>query len=253
MADVKTLARERTQLFKDLFDGKIPKRVPISVNFPLEFSIQYAGEDLAESQWDTSMLEGIFEKVCENFVSDILPVQALRFPLYYTILGARNFVMSSSGFLQHPEISGLEAEEYDEFIESPYNCIMEKILPRIYTELNTNPVQRSLVMAKAFKAFYDEVNNVTALYEKLIKKYGYSSAGNTNGFVEAPFDFMSDQLRGFRGITGDIRRRADKVAAACEAVTPIMVKGGIPASPSKYGGTFIPLHKCGLSMEILSL
>ncbi|CAB1239469.1 uroporphyrinogen decarboxylase family protein [Clostridium sp. MT-14] len=242
MADVKTLARERTQLFKDLFDGKIPKRVPISVNFPLEFSIQYAGEDLAESQWDTSMLEGIFEKVCENFVSDILPVQALRFPLYYTILGARNFVMSSSGFLQHPEISGLEAEEYDEFIESPYNCIMEKILPRIYTELNTNPVQRSLVMAKAFKAFYDEVNNVTALYEKLIKKYGYSSAGNTNGFVEAPFDFMSDQLRGFRGITGDIRRRADKVAAACEAVTPIMVKGGIPASPSKYGGTFIPLH-----------
>ena len=45
MADIKKLQEERTQLFKDLFDGKIPKRVPISVNFPLEFSIQYAGKE----------------------------------------------------------------------------------------------------------------------------------------------------------------------------------------------------------------
>jgi hypothetical protein len=242
MADIKKLQEERTQLFKDLFDGKIPKRVPISVNFPLEFSIQYAGKDLAKAQWDTSMLGEIFEKICKNFISDVLPVQALRFPVYYKMLGARNFIMSSSGFLQHPEVSGLEAGEYDEFIKSPYNCIMEKVLPRIYTELNTDPVQRSLVMAKAFKAFYDELNNVTVIYEKLIEKYGYSSFGNTNGFIEAPFDFMSDQLRGFKGMTGDIRRRPDKVAAACEAVTPILVKGGIPASPSKYAGTFIPLH-----------
>lgn len=242
MADIKKLQEERTQLFKDLFDGKIPKRVPISVNFPLEFSIQYAGKDLAKAQWDTSMLGEIFEKICKNFISDVLPVQALRFPVYYKMLGARNFIMSSSGFLQHPEVSGLEAGEYDKFIKSPYNCIMEKVLPRIYTELNTDPVQRSLVMAKAFKAFYDELNNVTVIYEKLIEKYGYSSFGNTNGFIEAPFDFMSDQLRGFKGMTGDIRRRPDKVAAACEAVTPILVKGGIPASPSKYAGTFIPLH-----------
>jgi hypothetical protein len=242
MADIKKLQEERTQLFKDLFDGKIPKRVPISVNFPLEFSIQYAGKDLAKAQWDTSMLGEIFEKICKNFISDVLPVQALRFPVYYKMLGARNFIMSSSGFLQHPEVSGLEAGEYDEFIKSPYNCIMKKVLPRIYTELNTDPVQRSLVMAKAFKAFYDELNNVTVIYEKLIEKYGYSSFGNTNGFIEAPFDFMSDQLRGFKGMTGDIRRRPDKVAAACEAVTPILVKGGIPASPSKYAGTFIPLH-----------
>ncbi|MHC6178967.1 uroporphyrinogen decarboxylase family protein [Clostridium sp. JNZ X4-2] len=242
MSDVKALSKERTQLFKDLFDGKVPKRVPINVSFPLEFCIQYAGGDLAKAQWDTSMLEEIFEKVCENFISDVLPAQAIRFPSYYRILGARNFVMSSSGFLQHPEISGLEAEEYDEFIESPYNCIMEKILPRIYTELNTSPVQRSLVMAKAFKAFYDEFTNAGVLCGKLTEKYGYSSIGNFTGFIEAPFDFVADQLRGFKGITGDIRRRADKVAAACEAVTPIMVKAGISVAPSKYGGTFIPLH-----------
>ncbi|MCI1946059.1 uroporphyrinogen decarboxylase family protein [Clostridium luticellarii] len=242
MVDTKILAQERTKLFKDIFDGEIPRRVPINVNFPIEFCIQYAGEDLAEAQWNTSMLEKIFEKICNDFVSDIVPVQVFRFPSYYKILGARNFVMSSSGFLQHPEINGLEAEEYDEFIESPYNCILEKILPRIYTELNTSLAERSLVMAKAFKAFYDEFNYVNMLYEKLIKKYGYSTKGNVDGFVEAPFDFMSDQLRGFKGITGDIRRRADKVAAACEAVTPLLIKAGVPASPSKYGGTFIPLH-----------
>lgn len=244
MTDVKGLQQERNQLFKDLIDGNVPKRVPVSVNLTLEFAIQYAGKDLAEAQWDTSMLEEIFEKVYQDFPSDTNPLGiSLRNPLHYKLLGARNFIMSSSGVMQHPEIHGLEANEYDEFIASPYNCIMEKILPRIYTELDTNPVQRSIVMAKAFKAFYDETASFGALVAKLSDKYGYPIVGGSDGFCEAPFDFVADQLRGFKNITGDIRRYPDKVLAACEVVTPLMIKTGMPPhSPSKYGATFIPLH-----------
>ena len=243
MTDMKVLQQERIQLFRDLSDGKIPKRVPLNVILSIEFAIQYAGRDLAEAQWDTSMLEEVFDKMCRDFVSDSNPAMAFRYPSYYKILGARNFVMSSSGFLQHPEVHGFEAEDYDYFIQSPYDCILEKILPRIYTELNTNSVQRSIVFAKAFKAFFDEVFNGNMIISKLTEKYGFSPIGGFDGFCEAPFDFMSDQLRGFKNIVGDIRRIPDKVEAACEAALPLMLKTGMPPHPpSKYGATFIPLH-----------
>lgn len=242
--DMKALGEERTQLFRDLFDGKIPKRVPVSPSLTIEFAIQYAGKDLAEVQWNHQLLEEVYEKVCQDFVSDTNPAAMnLRNPVFYKLLGARNFIMSSSGFMQHPEICGLEAEEYDEFIASPYDCIMEKILPRIYTELDTNPAKRSIAFAKGFKGYYDELFAALGVIGKLTEKYGYSPIGGIELLTEAPFDFVADQLRGFKGITGDIRRYPDKVEAACEAVLPLMIKQGMPPHPpTKYGAAFIPLH-----------
>lgn len=242
--DKRTLAEERTQLFMDVFDGKIPKKVPISASLTIEFAIQYAGKDLAEVQWNHLLLEEVYDKVCQDFISDTNPAALnLRNPLPYKILGAKNFVMSSSGFMQHPEVHGLEAEEYDEFIASPYDCIMEKILPRIYKELDTSPGQRALVFAKAFKAYYDELFAALGVIGKLTEKYGYSPIGGIEQLTEAPFDFVADQLRGFKGITGDLRRYPDKVEAACEAALPLMLKQGIPPyPPNNYAASFIPLH-----------
>lgn len=243
MTDVQALTQERTQLWQDLLDGKIPKRVPVAMGFPIEFAIQYAGKDMAEAQWDTSHLEDTFDRVCQDFYSDILPVNAFRFPSYYQILGARNFVMGSSGFIQHPEIEGMLQEDYDYFIAAPYDCIVEKILPRIYTKLDTEPHTKAIIMAKAFKAFYDEMNNALDVYGRLIEKYGYGQVNLFAGFTEAPLDFVADQLRGFKGISTDIRRIPDKVEAAAEAATPLMIKKGLPSvPPSRYQAVFIPLH-----------
>lgn len=242
MTDVAALARERTQLFHDVLDGKIPKRVPVFASFPVEFCIQYAGKDLVEVQWNHEMLEEVFDKVCRDFYSDMLPVNAFRLPSFYKLLGAKNFVMSSSGFLQHPEVEGMTQEDYDEFIASPYNCIVEKILPRIYSELNTDLNTKAIAFAKAFKAFYDEMGYLGMLYGKLTQKYGYAEVNLFAGFTEAPFDFLSDQLRGFKGISIDVRRIPEKVEAAVEAALPLLIKAGTPPVVNKNDSTFIPLH-----------
>ncbi|GAB4269732.1 uroporphyrinogen decarboxylase family protein [Thermincola ferriacetica] len=242
MSDKLALSQERTKLFEDIIDGVIPKRVPVSHNLPIEFAIQYAGKDLAEAQWDTSLLPEIFEKVCADFYSDTLPVLAFRFPSYYKILGARNFVMSSSGFLQHPEVEGLALEDYDAFIESPFDCIVEKVLPRLYSELDKDPVGKAMTLAKAFTAFNDDMGAAAMLYDKLIEKYGYARVNLFGGMCEAPFDFVADQLRGFKNISIDVRRVPDKVEAAVEAVTPWMIKMGMQPNPTKTSATFIPLH-----------
>jgi hypothetical protein len=150
--------------------------------------------------------------------------------------------MSSGGFLQHPEVEGMAIEEYDDFIANPYNCILEKILPRLYVNLDKDATTKAMTLAKAFKAFFDEVGHARMVSAKLIQKYGYATVNLTAGFCEAPFDFVADQLRGFKGISTDVRRVPDKVEAASEAALPLMLKAGIPPVPSKYGSTFIPLH-----------
>ena len=242
MTDMLALSQERTQLFHDLINGKTPKKVPISGSFAHEFAIQYAGKDLTEAQWDTDGLEPIFEKTCQDFYSDLLPVSAFRLPSFYKILGSRNFVMGSNGFIQHPEVEGLALEDYDAFIASPFDCIVERVLPKLYSKLDTDSTQKSMVMAKAFKAYTDEMGNLGRIYGNLIQKFGYGYLNFYSGFCEAPFDIISDQLRGFKNISIDVRRVPDKVEAAAEAAIPLMIKMGTPLNPSPYNATFIPLH-----------
>ena len=47
MADVKKLQQERISIYQDVYDNKIPKRVPVGVSLPFEFVAQYGGLDLA--------------------------------------------------------------------------------------------------------------------------------------------------------------------------------------------------------------
>jgi hypothetical protein len=242
MTDVMALGKERTQLFRDVFEGRIPKRVPVYGMLTYEFAAAYAGKGLVEAQYDQSLYEGIVDKCCQDFKCDNLPVVHLRFPALYRQLGAKNWVMGSNGFLQHPEVEGLKMDEYDDFIASPFDCIVEKVLPRLYTELDTDPGTRSMAFAKAFKTFMDEFANVGMTGAKLSQKYGYANVDLFAGACEAPFDFVADQLRGFKNILTDVRRVPDKVQAACEAVLPVMEKMGMFKFPTELGATFIPLH-----------
>ncbi len=243
MTDLKNPAEEREQLFIDLFNNKIPARVPVAVRLTYEFAAQYSGFNLLKAQWNTGNFEKVADKVCQDFYNDLLPVSATRFPSLYAQLGAKNWIIASSGFMQHPEVEGLEKDEYDEFIASPYDCIVEKVLPRLYKNLNKdNANQKALVLAKAFKIYADEFANIRNALGRLAKKYGYASASFSAGACEAPLDYVADQLRGFKNILTDIRRVPDKVEAACEAVTPLMIKMGRFKAPNPLGATFIPLH-----------
>ncbi|NLM45588.1 MAG: uroporphyrinogen decarboxylase [Firmicutes bacterium] len=243
MSDVKALAEERTQMLVDVLAGRIPKRVPVCPTITYEYAVEYTGNSLFEAFWHMENFEKISDVICRDFYVDLFPMNYLRFPALYKTLGARNWVQGSNGFMQHPEVVGLLEEEYDEFIESPYDCIMEKVLPRIYTNLNTDPVTRSIVLAKAFKIFNDEFGNIGAVTAKLSAKYGLANVNLFSAAPSAPFDFVADQLRGFRNIMLDIRRIPEKVEAAVKAAAPLMTKMGLPAGPTPPNtAVFIPMH-----------
>jgi len=241
--DSKLLQKERKEIFEAVYDGLIPKRVPIDAGLPIEFTIEYAGLPLASTQWTMEGMEEAYDKVLSMTSSDAYPTSFLKYPAHLQILGSKAFVMGSNGVIQHPEVSALQESDYEDFIQNPHDCVMEKVLPKLYPELDTDPVNRSLVMAKAFKAFCDYAETSRRLDAKFINKYGfYTPPPGSGAAISAPFDFLSDFLRGFKGISMDIKRCPEKVAAACEAAVPLTLKKGLPSAPSRYGATFIPLH-----------
>jgi len=64
------------------------------------------------------------------------------------------------------------------------------------------------------------------------------------GRCRAPFDMLGDTLRGTRGIIMDMYRQPDKLIAALESLTPLMIEMGVSGARSATMPlVLIPLHK----------
>ena len=234
------LKKERTLLYSDMYSGKTPKRMAVSNSMQLEACATYAGVSIAEANWDPVKIEEVLDKVGGDFKGDTGAGVGRRYPFFYQILDAKPFVMSSTGHMQHPNVHGMEPEDYDALIKSPYDCIMERILPRLYRALDTTPEKKMLTLAKAFKANADDAATIGGISGKLSAKYGFASV--PGGATTAPFDFLADFFRSFTGINGDLRRYPEKVIQACDALLPLLIKKGqLPGNP-KFGAVSIPLH-----------
>ncbi|MEG0377287.1 MAG: uroporphyrinogen decarboxylase, partial [Eubacterium sp.] len=209
--------------------------------------------NLKEAQWQPGAIAPAAEKVCAAMYSDINPAGTvhLRFPSFYEALKAQAFRMANNGFMQHPEVEGMKVEDYDAFIKNPYDCILEKLLPRLYKNLDMNhPAQYGLSFAKALLIHGADVEEGGAVAGKLIEKYGYYPGnGQSDTFTEAPFDMLADQLRSFSGIIRDIRKMPDKVVAACEAIYPLALSKGVPKKINAYSRCRFPLHMATFMRE----
>lgn len=236
------LRAERNAIRTDLFAGRIPKRVLVYSNFSLDAACGYAGLEMMDAQYDLGVMGEAFDAICSNFYADAFPLFHTRFPLAYQLLGTRNWVVTSKGDVQHPEISVMEPGDYDDFTKVPYHFIVEKLLPRACAALDTDPVNRSLALSRAFAAHTSTMCQYKAMVGRLIGKHGYGDGFANHQILYTPFDYIADQLRGFKGITMDIRRMPDKVKAACEAVLPMLVDLATPIVPQEGLITLVPLH-----------
>lgn len=234
---------ERMEIRTDLLSGKVPKRVPIYVNFQLDAACELAGIDLIRAHYDPELMEKAYSKLCDTFFADSLPVLNLRFAPAYQALGSKNWVMGSKGSMQHPEIEPMRADEYDDYTKDPYGYMMTEILPRICAALDTDPAGKAIALAKAYQQYNRAAASQGAIIGKLVQKHQYGPGLITGNLLAAPFDFIADQLRGFKAITMDLRRCPDKVEAAVNATLPLMMKQAT-LSKVKPGSSinFIPLH-----------
>ncbi|MDR1588066.1 MAG: hypothetical protein LBS57_11470 [Treponema sp.] len=234
--------QERSRARSDLLAGKRPDRVLIFTHFSGEAACGFAGVKLIEAHYRRELLEQAFDKICAYFYSDANPIVYIRYPPVYQLLGSRNWLLASNGAVQHPEISVMEPEDYDAFIAAPYKTIVERFIPRACAALDGDPANYGLNLAKAVTAWKDTQEWQSRVFSRLNAKYGYTEDMSNHRLLAAPFDFLSDQLRGFKGIMMDMRRIPAKVEAAAEAILPLILDLAIPPAPREGLRSVVPLH-----------
>lgn len=239
-----TLQLERAQIYRNLLDGQIPKRPLVTPYFTIEAACGLAGIDLQKAHYEPDLMQKAYAAVCDTFYSDTYPIDNRRLPAVYQMLGAKNWAMSSSGAMQHPEVEIMNAtdEDYEALIADAYKALVERFLPRICTELDVEGDRRTHVFAKCYAEYQRESAAQNAIVERLITEHQYIGGMVTGALTEAPFDFLSDQLRGFKGITMDMRRRAASIEQAVQAIMPLIIAVGSPAHFPKGTVNSMPLH-----------
>ena len=246
--ETKKVFEERTQNLHDVYDNKIPKRVPISVGLSLTVVADYGKVDRKSAYWNPSLLAGVAEELCELVPSDSsLYTGSIYMPTSAQTLGSQNKVMSDTGYMQHPNTVCMNEDEYDELIADPYAFIIETCLPRIYDNFNVkdNPV-RSLFSLAQDNFMAQRMGAIQGpMMAKLADKFGYPASEGRGGGGRAPMDWIADQLRSFSGICTDVRRHRAKLIESLDAIHPMMYKTGLAPDLNKinrYAVAMFQLH-----------
>ena len=243
----KKLMQERQQNRHDIFDNKIPKRVPIEVYLSLPILAEIAGIDRKSVYWDPSLVKDTARNLCSTVPSDTcLYSGSVYTPVSSQTLESVNKVMSDTGYMQHPNTFCMYDNEYDELINDPYAFIIDKCVPRVYRNLDGtyNPGRNILALTQESLMKQAVAKKEMPMVMDLYDEFGYPTE-EMGGFGRAPMDWIADQLRSFSGICVDVRRQRSKVIEALDAIYPMMYK--IAVSPdlsniSRYATTSFQLH-----------
>jgi hypothetical protein len=168
---------------------------------------------------------------------------------------------------QYVEREWMRPEEYDDLIDDPTDFLLHTYVPRTNGALaGLASLESPVGMAQICGAGYWLMSwgrpEVEEAMSRLLEagrlaaawagwSFGLDGRLMAEGFPPqfglvtwAPFDYLGDTLRGTRGIVTDLFRRPEKVLAACDRLTRVLLKAVVrKAEPYVPPLVFIPLHK----------
>jgi len=250
---------------------EVPDRVP--VNLPAgNFPALYAGGTFRDVMYDYDALYTAWKKFLQDFDTDTFIGPGLVYPgrVFDTVdyklykWPGHGLSADAAGY-QFVEGEYMMADEYDDLIEDPSDFAMRVYLPRVIGALEPfkklPPLSSLLGRPQGFlpstgfsdvRAAYQalaDAGKEMAKWQQIIMKFGREAQaagfpGMRGGIAMAPFDTMSDALRGTKGIIIDMYRQPEKVLEAVEKITDFSIKNTI-AAVNAAGGIMVtfPLHK----------
>lgn len=253
---------------------KTPDRVPIFPWFHL-FPARYVGMTYEEAFYDVDRWLAANEKVIIDYEPDLYtyPAQPIAAAgAAHEALDNRQIKWPGHGVgpnrsFQFVEGEYMLAEEYDEFLNDPADWTLRKYLPRIYGALEgfgmLPPITSLLagyagagifgiLAAPPVAASMDALMKAAQVsgrwgmaygqFEQKMNDLGYPA--NAVAVALAPYDLISDMMRGMRGAMVDMYRCPDKLQAAMQKILPLQIGGAIgQAHMSGNPRIFIPLHR----------
>ena len=267
------LFQEREKRVNDAIQlGEPPDRVPVMCHSGF-FPALYAGITCEEAMNDRDKLMAAWTKFLEDFEPDMTdnPFTTRFLGPILDALDYRPLKWAGHGLGKNASYQFLEGEymkedEYDRLLYDPTDFVIRTYWPRIFGALK--PFENlprlhdviayymgigkfaafgSADMVKALEALTESAKKARQMIEGAAawaancKELGFPM--QAGALTQAPFDTLSDFLRGTRGSMLDLFRRPDKVLAMTEKLLPMMLELGLTAKERGIPRVFIPLHK----------
>ena len=266
------LLAERGKRIEDALQLKQPDRIPLQMPSGY-FLADYGGVTHREQQDNWEKSQELREKVALDFQPDAI-LGLFNNPRPSLVLGDRmtkwpGYGLPDTGSFQFDEHEFMKAEDYDDFLRDPSDWAVRTYLPRAFKELEglqylppfgmwafghynlgnlpmlaSPPVKSSVeALGRAIDVALEDSANMGKSVGRMAA-LGFPPHFLAGALIEAPFDFMSDTLRGMRGIMLDMLRRPDQLLAAEEKVLRFQLEFALNFSAATGLKTaFIPLHR----------
>ena len=266
------LLKERTERLEDAYALRKPDRVPIVM--PASFFLaDWGGVSHQQLVEDDATRQRLLEEAALHFQPDSIfgVFNDLRAPL---ALGDRmtkfpGHGLPENGSFQFVEHEFMTPDDYAPFLKDPADWSIRTYLPRAFEKLEglaslpplgmaafgtynllnlgalTKPPVADALKALAAAAEGQAASDAwMAASEQRMAELGFAPPPLAGSLIEAPFDFMSDTLRGMRGVMTDILRRPEQLLAAEERALEFQLEHARSfARATGLRHAFIPLHR----------
>ena len=263
------LYKEREKRLQDAMELKQPDRIPMHLMLGY-FIADIGGITNQEMHENPAKVQEILEHFALEHEADSITGAYSSYAEHHIMLGDRmtawpGHQLGPDGQFQFVEREFMKAEDYDEFLEDPVDWSIRTYLPRAFTALESfstlpplgmtlfgcyhlfsvaqyaNPalIEAFQKIAKAAQLTADRAK-LTMEHGQRMVALGFPPNVLTGALLEAPYDFMSDTLRGMRGIMLDMLKRPDKLLVAQEKVTHFELKSVLATGMKQ---ALLPLHR----------
>jgi uroporphyrinogen-III decarboxylase len=252
----------------DAVQLKTPDRVPISIGLNY-FPAKFTGTTTWAAYYDFPSWKQAYIKAAQYYDPDRLLVVLNQSGHVLEALDARQLKWPGHGvsrYHTHQFVEGeyMKEDEYDLLLNDASDFLVRHYLPRVYGIMAPAamlPPLNFLITMLPFDSLADQ--KFIAMLENLVRiakeavqwrmetvslvreltELGYFCR-NAPLLASAPFDVVSDFLRGMRGTMLDMYRRQDKLLQTCEMMCRIQLEriAQLPQA-TEFTPAFIPLHR----------
>jgi len=268
------LFAEKEKRINDAVALKQPDQVPLFPFFHL-FAAKYAGITKEEAFKDSDKWFGANKQIIQDLDPDIYfnpdfavfsSAEAFNTVDFKQIKLPGQGVSADSTF-QFVEDEYMKEDEYDAFLEDPSDYALRTYMPRIfgtleplkdmppltamlngYAGINVISVLALPPISAAFESLFSAAKEsmkwgeASEAFHQEMAGLGYPPFARAVAL--APFDVISDMLRGMKGSMLDMYRQPDKLIKAQEKLFPMIVGSAIGrAKMLNAPRVFMPLHR----------
>ena len=265
--ETERLYQKREKRVFDAIQLKVPDRVPVSTGFAY-FPAKFAGVSARDAFYDYPKWREAYKKTVLHYEPDTFRLVGNESGRAMEIIESKQILwpgyrLSPNHSHQFVEGEYMKEDEYELFLNDPSDFLIRCYLPRVYgalAPLEKLPPLRTLLgplpythfITPEFNHMYERVVKTAResvawreeirAFAREIRDLGFPCYGMFGG--NAPFDVISDRLRGMRGTMLDMYRRPDELLEACKMVLPWQSEHlGIMARTSGENMVFIALHR----------